>query len=374
MFDFPFTHGSFALSLYCFVLFTLLIVFNHSSCTKLSLSRNYSKRKRFYFILGVAVFTITCFIVGDFYNYQELVHNYDFSLVFTNHGEPIYGSIIKFLDRNYLLFRIVVWGGALILFLITVKSLGLDDYKVLFYLAASYILTFSYARATLAFSIYFLGIALMCTPYHKSVFVRIVGVILIGVSYFFHHSMIIAIAITPIIFVPFNRRVIVIGLFLITLFFALFSNLINSILINGEFLDNEELAEQITFYAERSTDAVNWKGLIYELTNYATFLLPVFLITYSAYFKTNRSFPFFIEVFFKIAFSLALISIMFLFLDIEGKVFFYRVLFITFIPLSIVAYYAASNGIIKGKTYHFLIYIGLFAQYYRFLYNMYLYV
>ena len=374
MFDFSFTNGSFALSVYCFVLFTSLIVFNYSTCTKFPSSRDYSKSKRLVFILSVTLFTITCFITGDFYHYQELVHNYDFSIVDANHGEPIYGVIIRIINQNYLLFRVIVWGGALFLLSRALLCLGLDDYKVLYYLTASYILTFSYARATLAFSVYFLGIALMCTPHHKNVIVRIIGVVLVGISYLFHHSMVIAIAITPIIFVPFNRRTIILGLFLIPLFFALFSNLINSILTNGVFLDNEELAEQISFYAERSTDAINWKGLIYELSNYATFLLPVFLITYSAFFKNKNAFPFYINVFFKIAFTLALVAIMFLFLDIEGKVFFYRVLFMTFIPLSIVVYYAASNGIIKRKTYLSLIYIGLFAQYYRFLYNIYLYI
>ena len=374
MLDFPFTQGSFTLGLYCFSFFLILVVFNFSACTNLNIPYNYSSGKRLLFLFGVAVFAITCFINGDFYHYQEMVHSYDFSEWASNHGEPVYGYIIQLVNRNYLLFRIVVWGGALFLVSKLVSQLGLEDYKVVFYLLSSYILTFSYARATLAFSIYYLGVVFCVAPNNRSLLKRVIGIALILISYSFHHSLIIAIAITPIIFIPFNKRTILLVFILIPIIFGLFSNLINSVLVSGEFLDNEELASQISFYAERSTEAINWKGKIYEWSNFATFFVPLIIVTYYSYFKNKIVFPFYIEAFFKIAFSLILFAVMFLFLDIEGKVFFYRVLFMTFIPLSIIVYYTAIYGIIKRKMYLFLLLLGLSAQLYRFIYSMYLYI
>ena len=374
MLDFTFTHGSFSLSLYCFLLFSLLVLVNYSSCTNPGVSRSYSSYKRRLFLLGVAAFSITCFINGDFYNYQEFVRNYDFSIAASNHAEPIYGFIIRIVGRNYLLFRIIVWGSGLLILSRSIVCLGLDDYKVIYFLLASFILTFSYARASLAFSIYFLGLALVCTQQKKTILKRLIGIVLILVSYFFHHSMIIAILITPIIIMPFDRITILVGMLLIPLLFALFSNVINSILLSGEFLDNEELADQIVFYAERSIDAINWKGRIYEWSNYASYFLPLLVLTYNGYYRKRKLFPFYIEAFYKVAFSLTLVATMFLFLNIEGKVFFYRILFMTFIPLSIVVCFAAANRIISRKTFLFLLYVGLAAQLDRFLYNMYLYL
>lgn len=374
MFDFPFTQGSFALALYCFLFFSLLVAINYSSCTVPYAPHNYPTYKRLLFLFGVAIFAITCFINGDFYNYQEMVHDYDFSIYATNHAEPVYGYIIRFIDRNYLLFRIIVWGGGMFILTKTISCLGLDDYKVMYYLMTSYILTFSYARATLAFSIYFLGLALVCKPIKKTLVSRLIGLVLIAASYFFHHSMIIAIVITPILILPFDRITIILGVFLIPVIFSLFSNVFNSVLSSGEFLDNEELVDQIAYYAERTTEAINWKGRIYEWSNYASFFLPLIIVTYNGYFRKNGAFPFYIEVFYKIAFSLTLIAVMFLFLDIDGKVFFYRILFMTFIPLSIVVYYTAEKQVISRKSYLFLLYVGLVAQLYRFLYSMYLYI
>ena len=374
MFDFTFTHGSLSLCLYCFLFFVILVSVNYTTCTNPHIFRGYPSYKRLLFLIGVAVFSVTCFINGDFYNYQELVHEYDFSIAASNHVEPVYGFIIRIINRNYLIFRIIVWGGGFIILTKAIKCLGLDDYKVIYYLMASFILTFSYARASLAFSIYFLGLSLVFSPINKTLIKRLLGLALIVSSYFFHHSMVIAIALTPIILLPFDRITIVLGALLIPVIFTLFSNVINSVINNGVFLDNEELADQIAFYAERTTNAINWKGKIYEWSNYASFFLPLAIITFNCYFRKKGVLPFYIEVFYKIAFSLTLVAIMFLFLDIEGKVFFYRILFMTFIPLSIVVYYSAANRLISRKMFIFLIYVGLGAQLYRFLYSMYLYI
>lgn len=374
MLDFSFTQGSLFLSFYCLSLFAILIFVNYSRCTYLSHNRNYTSRQRTFFLIGVALFAVSCFINGDFYNYETMVHNYDFTTGARNHGEPVYGYIIKLVHQNYLLFRIIVWGGSLLLLVEAISMIRLDVYKVVFYLIASYILTFSYARATLAFSFYYLGISFLCTPYKRGLITRVAGIILVLSSYFFHHSMVVAIVITPIIFLPSSKRILVYSIVLIPILFALLSGVINSFMAGEGIMDGDELAGQLSFYAERASSTANWKGKIYEWTNYLTYFIPLCIIIYHYYLKNNRTFPFYIDAFLKLAFSLTLISIMFLFLDIEGKIFFYRVLYMSFIPLSIVIYYAAINNYIRRKTYLLLLFIGLCAQMYRFFYNIYLFI
>ncbi len=374
MIDLKFTHGSLTLVLYCFILFAILAIKNYSICSNVLASYNYSAIRRKGFLWGVGLFSVTCFVNGDFYNYESLVHNYDFSANAINHGEPVYKYIILFLNRNYLLFRIVLWGGALFLFSRCITILGLEDYKVVYYMFTSYILTFSYARATLAMSIYFLGIVMLCTHINRSLIIKILGIILIPCSFFFHNSMIILITITPIIFFPLNRKTFFLTLLLIPAIFIVFTDIWTNIISDNFFLENEKLYDQISMYAERTTKEINWKGKLYEWSNYLTYFIPILILSYNVYFKGHNKLPSYIESFFKLALTLALIAVMFLFLNIEGKVFFYRILFMSFIPLSIVAYYAASCNIINRKTYIAMINIGLLAQLYRFFYSLYLYI
>ena len=373
MFDFTFTQGSLSLSVYCFILFMLLILTSFSTCTKIHIARNYSLRKRQFFLVGVAIFSVTCFINGDFYHYSEMVHNYDFLDIKANHGEPVYGYIINFLHNNYFMFRIVVWGGATYLLSKTIQQLGLDDYKIIFYLFTSYILTFAYARASLAFGFYYYGIALICSS-KKSNWQIIKGLLLLICSYYFHYSMVVVIALTPIIFLPFNWKTIGLTFLFIPLFFSIFKDVISSALIDNIFFENEDLSNLFVQHAQREFAEVNWKGQIYEWSNYLTYFIPLIVLTYCGYFKKKINFPFYIAALFKISFALTILAVMFLFLDIEGKVFFYRVLFMTFIPLSILVYYYAEHRIIKRKTFMYLILIGLAAQLYRFFYSIYLYI
>ena len=63
---------------------------------------------------------------------------------------------------NYFLFRLAVWGGSLALIIATARKFGASVYRTLFVVLAGFIVTYSYARATLAMSVFSMGIVTIC--------------------------------------------------------------------------------------------------------------------------------------------------------------------------------------------------------------------
>ena len=120
-------------------------------------------------ILCIVFFIVTHCMHGDFFHMMERVHH-EFSFVRNayNVGEPIYVDIARLVDRNYFLFRIVVWGGAFWIFIRTVIRLNIQPTIAALILFTIYVSLFAYARVTLAMAVYFYGLSFLCVTYkHK---------------------------------------------------------------------------------------------------------------------------------------------------------------------------------------------------------------
>ena len=372
MIDFTFTQGSLALALYCTLFYALLIIPNYRTCTDTYSDDVHSNNARFIFFLGVLVYSVSCSINGDFYHYQDIVKNYDFTPGARNHGEVVYKYIIAFVNKNYLLFRIIVWGSALVIFWKTLKRFEIDNYKVTFFMVATYILVFSYARSSLAMSLYFFGVSYIIKP--NTYFSYIYGLTLILASFFFHHSIIVAIVLTPIIWINLTKEKIIIVTILFSIILFLFPNFIENTLLKFLLTNNEELYNQLDFYSKREVESINWKGVIYEFSGYATFFFPLCVCVKTIYFNTEKCIEKEYEKIFRIVIGLTMIAMSFLLLDLQGKVFFYRILYMTFIPLSIIVCHLVNNGLIEENLFKKIINVGIFAQMYRLLYSIYLYL
>lgn len=370
MIDFGYSSPSLGVSLYCTILYLFIICIGY----KHSINNNNLYKYRNIFTFLILLFVVTCSVVGDFYHYQQMVWNYDFTLGAKNHGEPIYRYIIGFVEKNYLLFRILVWGSGIIIYNQLVKRIGFNQCNVLFVLFSLYALVYSYARASLAMVLYFGGLTVFVVNNKNILFEKILGLFLIFFSYCFHHSIFILIVLTPIIYIRFTKRYLIFLVIVLPLLFIITKGYIQQIMFDESTLGNDELQGKLQLYSNREVAMVNWKGVIYEFSGYLTFFIPISVCTYLLYFKNKVKIPNIIHAFFNLSLTLVLISIMFLCLDIQGKVFFYRILYMTFIPLSIILYYIYNAKLIQKKSFIHIIIIGIMAQLYRLLYSIYLYV
>ena len=366
------SQNTLGLALFCLVYFVALVFFNWNKCVnfdRLQIKESDNDYRFFFFFL--ILFSVCCSVSGDFFHYKIMVEDYDFSVGASNHGEEVYGIIIKFVEKNYLLFRTIVWGGALLVMRRVIKNYNIDIYNTLFFFCCLYFLTFANARASLAMSIYFWGISIILNKNGKTS--KLIGMLLIVCSYFFHNSMIVAIGMSLICFMPFNRKIISSLFILLPVILLIFSRFVLFIVNDSTLFSDEELLSKYEFYSGRETAKANWRGILYEWLGYACFIIPFVIITYKLFFSniqiiiSNA-----ILNLYKISFGLIFIAFLFLSLDIQGKVFFYRILFMTFIPISIMIGYLIEENIISYITYKRLVLFGTMCQLYKYLYSVYL--
>lgn len=351
MIDFPIQESpTFVQCLFVILLYFVVIKFNYDSNIKnfgaVSISASQTRHLFELFLIVVVCY----FLAGDFWNYQLLVtwkHYLDAPQ--WNHMEETYTPIIAFIDRNYLLFRLIVWGGASVLTYICLKFVCKIPHHALFILFTCNVGSFARGRVTLALAIYFLGIAILLSDYIRVKILKYaIGIVLIGSSYFFHHSVLMLIAITPIIFFPINKFTVAVTVFAIPVLIFMLQ------FVLGEMAASEVLEEE--GIAERLSDFNTNKGytsfkLIQRYYSYSTVIVSAFLFVKLYLANNRRSFTRAYQGFLGIMCGTIIIAFCTIAV-VPTDVFFYRFFAMTFIPFSVLMCYLHENGIMSNKTFY----------------------
>jgi len=280
-------------------------------------------------------------------------------------NEEIYSYIVEFLGRNYLLFRLVVWGGALLIFQRTVKRFGLDVHRTTFILFAMFITVFDYARASLAMSIYFWGLSYICVPWRNKILSYLLSVSLIVISTYFHRSMVIASIITIMAFIPLNKQTIP----LIFVFFAGAGIFLNSFI--DTFWGAQIFSDDINSKIERTIEIdTEWTMSGFEWIRrnieYSLFYGPLVLIYYKFYFRpTQKIRGAFIKLF-NVALGMVLLAFATLISDLQSFVLFYRFLYMAMIPIALLVSYSRKEKIISQKVFVAIMNVGVFCKLFGF--------
>ena len=143
------------------------------------------------------VFCIFSFWGADWFHYLEA-----FPMLQSGekgHMEDVYVWIAQNLSPNYVIFRLIIWGGAFYLFIKILKDLNISIDLVLLFFAIFAIIWFSYARVTLAMCIAYWGGAIIFRT-EKRFITLILGFVLICISTYFHKS---AVFVVFIVFLAF---------------------------------------------------------------------------------------------------------------------------------------------------------------------------
>lgn len=145
-------------------------------------------------VLLVIVFCTYAFWGGDYFHYFEIYNEarHDFYGYF--HLENVYRWIIDNVAFTYTIFRIIVWGGALLLLIATYRRSSPNSDLCLFYFVACYLCMFSYSRTSVSIALILLGLSFLANPKSKSkLWSTILCVAIIGSSVFFHRTAVIGI-------------------------------------------------------------------------------------------------------------------------------------------------------------------------------------
>ena len=307
----------------------------------------------------IVIFAVTSWYTGDFFGYQRLVELY-YPGIENFHLEKVYEYIIQFTKNNYLLFRIVIWGGATLCYVQTVKILKINLLMALFIMFLLFTTTFCYARATLAMGVYFLGLSLLMEGRnsHKVKYVIMGAAILIS-SYFFHKSLATLIIITTFYFIPLNRKTIIPVILTIIIIGYGIDSLINSfqnVLIG---IGDEQLVDKIEqsreVFASRQSKSATFFGWVSIIWGYMPYYLSFYFISKEMLEKSGH--PNTMKGLYRITFAIMLLSIVLLFFSAQSITYFYRYLYMSFIPISILIVYLFTKGYFNMSKYKTIIYV-----------------
>ena len=346
-----------------FVVVITIFVIGVSYINRLGNKYQNHNRKALFFVCFFTLFALCYCLNPDFFAYREFAH-FDYTWMFL--GSDVkdieaYYYIAFFCRGNYELFRIIIWGGAFFVFYFTCRILKVPAYLSILLLFLLFNDVASYGRVTLAMAIYYLGLSLIL---EKKWYV--IGAIITLSSVFFHHSMVVAVGVLPIIFTPKNK--IVQLLLYVAIFVAMFI-LINRVMGQTDILMEDE---SLGYYGRKMYSSQNkiaegvysrrssLLGVINDLFRYLVFYIPII----GVFFKINRikSVNYIPQCFVqisKITFAIAMLATSFLLFYGTFNVLFYRVLYMCMIPIPILLSLLLSHNYINEKYINTIIVFSL---------------
>ncbi|MDE5552880.1 MAG: hypothetical protein K2I91_06735 [Muribaculaceae bacterium] len=361
---------TFLQSLYCLLYYLFVGLIGYNGNINRRIRREPNPNLTLFMVLATFLYVLTYFIDTDYFHYEALVQDYSQREVF--HVEPVYGLIAAASFYNYILFRIIVWGGALLLFCKTVKISHTNLNHALYTLFIIFIGIFAYARATLGMAFAYCGLALIVQnpPGVK----KILGFGLLLCSIIFHSSMalIIGVAIISLI-MPLNKKTLLISLVSTAIGAVAITGLFISILTDNQLGDAYVMSKLYTYTSgNMEDDPTTMLGKIKYSLAAAAYYLGVFFCIQSIFklkakgIKVSKL----QEVFTKCALLIILLSTLLLFLPLGVNVFAYRIRYMAMIPICICLTSMTDKGLISLSKYRLCMGMGAAAMLMALLYNV----
>lgn len=174
------------------IIIVAIIYFFLNPFSRISFRKN--EQKYLVTIILCFVFCLFSFWGSDWFHYLDVFSS--LKAGWKGHMEDVYVWIAQNLSPNYIVFRLVIWGSAFLLYLRTINILSISKNLAIYFFGTIYIIWFSYARVSLAMALVFYGYALLNSCHRKRLITKIIALSAIGVSIFFHKTALFAICVT----------------------------------------------------------------------------------------------------------------------------------------------------------------------------------
>lgn len=272
--------------LYLLVYFILLIIANpYKAYTNVGfLTQESTKiRKNSLFVL-YALCLIFAFDSGDFYSYWNgFVLEAQFVNVEIDRYELVYNWFGDVVNGNYILWRSVIWGLAILFIYWTSLVLKLNNRGFLIAIALFGFGLDCYSRGILGHTMLLFG-AVLFVDKRSNMLTKIIGLTLVCVSYYFHKSMYVNIIFAVLALFPFGKKTVVLSLIAFPFLTTIATYLINGI-VSGEL----ELAlgegvggvgDRTKGYASQERMQSNLLGIIGKIVKFTPEYLTLFYLYY----------------------------------------------------------------------------------------------
>lgn len=367
MIDFTWSEHTLINVLYCIISYGLFIVVFYKRYVTNAMSQ--SAKPNFGLMVFALLLIVSACIDTDWFHYREMVHSYDFTVGASNYGEPVYGYIVGLVGQNYLLFRLTVWGLAFWLTCIAFRRFGVNVNLAVFFLIAVFLIKFNYARATLGMASFYVGLSYLIKPKKGHIVLSLIcAVLFFWCAFEFHHSMLILVILAPIVVIlPMDKPFVLIFVLLLLPFLA---SLFNDSLLLVDLFDNEYLSSRFNKGLDRDSLQANVFGVIQSVINYGVFVVPIILNTIVLS-KNHRVVSSTMIKLYRFTIGVVVLAVSFLFMGLESRLFLYRILYMSIIPLTIISTGFYENRLMNRNQYRIIIWWGVFAIVYALLVLLY---
>lgn len=343
--------------------FIELVFLQDSSARKFNIPTKRVPDVSKWFILFFALFVVFYCVNPDYFRYREWMYRFDPSLW---EKEKFYAYLVLFcrslpLGYSFELFRLIVWGGAILIAYYTFRQYRgiLLPGLALLFLFIFYAGTFSYARASLAMAVYFFGVSLLLQS--RSGLWKYVGIGIALSSVVFHREMLVAVAVLPALLIPFEKKKILILSVILIIVGGIVLMLAGSVFdLMESIFDSDDMSAKIDQLNEKEQRTFRLSTFI----SYLCYFYPLFLITQQFW---KEKVPMCIAKIYRITFAIVMVSVMFMIVDGPRSVYTYRILFIAMIPMALMMSHFYYHGSIKRKQLLVLFVLALLSNSTRFI-------
>lgn len=189
--------------------------------------------------LLVVLFCLFSFFGSDYFSYKAM-----FGFITLDFRDPLYYFIQELSCGSYLFFRLLIWGNALLLVYFTSLRLHVRKNVMIFVFSILFLQTFSYARASLAMSLYFFGLTFLFVPLKNRVLSISIAIFFLIFSFFAHRSMLPLIVLAPLTLVRINKKRFLLLLLFVPLFAWLLKFVMQAVL--NDLLESSFVPENFT--------------------------------------------------------------------------------------------------------------------------------
>ena len=315
------------------------------------------------------LFSTFAYTTGDYFHYKRI---YELCLIAGEaiHVENIYYWLINILPRSYTLWRLVLWGGAIIIWLILVKRLKLKPQLAGLVMTLVLLAYFPNMRQSLGFALMYLSLSFYYIPIPKfkttSYLLCFIG--LLACTYL-HKSMIVYILLAFVAFLPFSRWIVNVLLIIFPLLYASIK-IYSANFLSASFIE-ENTAEFGLLYLEMSNQTLTIWGWIQTFVLRLPIILSVIYGLRNLYYKKMMISPI-QELLVKMSFIYLYVGCLFWGQDLSAFLA-NRFLDACYYPLSLLlTFYIGEHLKVKElKTLRRIMYLFLISNLYLFAYTIY---
>lgn len=302
----------------------------------------------------VLIFCLFAFWDTDFFTFRR-----GFYTNFVSAKDPLYEQIASFAFDSYTLFRFLVWGVALYIYRCICKRFELSYNISIYIFTFFFLLTFSYARVSLAMVCFFYGLSFMIKPDCNSISRRaFIIVIFFLLAFWAHRSILVLILISPISLIPLTKKWLYLLLLIIPVFVFVLNITVEHFLaaesVTGTFSSSAQ------HYVKLKTEMnFNWKYSLMIYLRNSSFYIAVCFLIWKFVIQNMGNADCYVYKLLTITFVMLIISSSFFI--ISSSVSFglfiigYRYLYMLGIPLCILLTYAYENNYCSKRSINWIL-------------------